>query len=91
LGRSYSLATALIILAGGEAPTRALELYGMLAQDPLCVASRWFEDGVRPHLAAVTAALPEDEVAAALARGGTQDPRATVHALADEVRLLGWE
>ena len=69
----WSLLTAvsstLAILADGEDPVRAVELHSMLMQDSLCAASRWFADGIGPHVTAAIKGLPEDVVAAALKRG----------------------
>ncbi len=86
-----ALSAALIILADGDDPARALELYSMLKQDPLCAASRWCQDGVGSHVAVATATLPADVMDAALSRGGTLDPLETVRELVDEVRALGWD
>lgn len=94
VGDPWSLATALtstlILLAGGEDPVRACELYGMLRQDSLCAASRWFEDAVAPHLAIVATVLPAEAMEAAVARGADFDVTETVRALVAEVEALGW-
>ena len=95
VGDPWSLVTAvsatIILMAGGDDPARALELYSMLQQDSLCAASRWFEDAVGSLVAAVTTELQADVAAAALARGRTLEPLKTVHELVDEVRALGWD
>ena len=77
-------------LKDGENPIRALELYGMLMQSPLCAASRWFADGIGPHVAKAMDQLAEDVVGAALQRGENLDQREEARKLVDEVRALGW-
>jgi hypothetical protein len=95
VGDPWSLATAvsatIIILADGDNPARALELFSMLQQDPLCAASRWFDDAVGSHVAAAMAALPAEVAAAATARGKTLDPRAVAHELVGEARARDWD
>ncbi len=83
-----ALSSALLLLADGDDPVRAWELYGMLKHDSLCAASRWFEDAVSPPLAA--AAVPAEVVEAALARSAAFDPSETVARLVAEVQALGW-
>ena len=85
-----SISSTLTILAHGEAPVRAVELYGMLMADPLCTASRWFADGIAPHVAAAMKGLPDEVVAAALARGNGLEQQTEVARLAEEVVGLGW-
>jgi hypothetical protein len=85
-----SISTAVAILADGEDPERAIELHSMLMQDPLCAASRWYEDGVRPHVAAAIEKLPDEAVELALSRGISLDQQAEAQKLVNEVFELGW-
>jgi len=85
-----AISSSLAILADGEAPVRAVELYSMLMQDPLCAASRWFADGIGLHVTAAINGLPDEVVAAALTRGKTLEQREGAAKLVDEVAQFGW-
>jgi tetratricopeptide (TPR) repeat protein len=52
---------------------RAVELYALVSRYPLVANSRWYEDVVGKHIAAVAETLPPDEVAAAQDRGRALD------------------
>lgn len=86
-----SISSTIVILADGDDPERAVELYSMLMQDPLCAASRWFEDGISPHVNAAMARLPDEMVGAALARGESLEQAEEAAKLVDEVCALGWD
>jgi predicted ATPase/transcriptional regulator with XRE-family HTH domain len=86
-----SISSTLAILADGEDPVRAVELYSMLVQDSLCTASRWFEDGIKPHVTTAMNGLSDQVVDAALVRGRGFDLRKEAVRLADEISKLGWD
>jgi predicted ATPase/transcriptional regulator with XRE-family HTH domain len=89
VGDPWSLATALtsalVLLAESDDPAQAWELYGMLRQDALCSASRWFADAVDGPLAAARAHLSDEQVDAALHQGSKLDPQSIARALAEEL------
>ncbi|MBX2998160.1 MAG: AAA family ATPase [Caldilineaceae bacterium] len=86
-----AIGTSLAILAGGENPVRAVELYSMLRHDSLGAACRWLEDSIGTHVNAAMEQLPHDVVAAALSRGQGLNQREEAAKLVDEVATLGWE
>jgi predicted ATPase len=77
-------AIALLLADQGE-KERAVELYALASRYPLVANSRWFEDVVGNHIAAVAATLPPDVVAAAQERGRARDLEATVAKLLAEL------
>ena len=85
-----AISSTLAILAGGEDPVRAVELYSMLMQDSLCAASRWFADGIEPYVTGAIHELPDEVVAAALKRGEGYDQLEEATKLLGEVTELGW-
>ena len=86
-----AISSSVAILADGDDPARAVDLYSMLMQDPLCANSRWFADGIGPHVTTAMAALPDDRVKEALCRGeGLDQPEEAVR-LVDELSHLGWD
>ena len=85
-----AMGSAVAILADGENPVRALELYSMLMQDPLCTASRWFADEVGPHAMKAMEKLPDEIVAAAMKRGESLVQLEEATKLINEVAELGW-
>ena len=85
-----AISSTIVILADGDDPERAIELYSMLIQDPLCAGSRWFEDGIGPHVAAAMERLPDDVVEDALCRGKAMEQHKEAARLSDEVLKLSW-
>jgi tetratricopeptide (TPR) repeat protein len=77
-------ATALLLADRGEKEF-AVELYALASRYPYVANSRWFEDVVGRHIAAVAATLPPDVVAAAQERGRARDLEATVAELLAEL------
>jgi len=75
---------ALLLADRGEVE-RAVEVYALASRYPLVANSRWFEDVVGRHIAAVAATLPPDMVAAAQERGRSRDLDATVAELLVEL------
>jgi hypothetical protein len=55
-----------------------VELYALAARYPIVANSQWYEDVAGRHVAAVSAALPPDMVAAAQERGRARDINETV-------------
>lgn len=86
-----AISTTTFLFAVGEHPARAVELYSMLLQDRLCAASRWFAEGIGLHVNAAMEQLPAAIIEAALLKGKTLQQQATVVALLEEVRGLGWD
>jgi tetratricopeptide (TPR) repeat protein len=81
----YSLAIyALLLIDEGETE-RAVELYALASRYSFVANSRWFEAVAGNHIAAVTATLPTDIVAAAQQRGRARDLDATVKGLLIEL------
>jgi tetratricopeptide (TPR) repeat protein len=80
-----ALAGTALIVAGEGAPTRAVELYALASRYPYVGNSRFWEDVVGRHIAAATATLPQDVVAAARERGRARDLGATVAELLAEL------
>jgi predicted ATPase/DNA-binding CsgD family transcriptional regulator len=76
---------ALLLADEGEAE-RGVELYALASRHPFVANSRWFEDVVGRHIAAVAATLPTHVVAAARERGRDRDLRTTVGELTAELR-----
>jgi hypothetical protein len=64
---------------------RAVELYALASRYPHVANSRWFEDVAGRHLAAASAQLPPDVVAAAEERGRARDLWATAEELLAEL------
>jgi hypothetical protein len=78
-------AAALVLADAGEsargAAERAVELYALASRYPYIANSRWFEDVVGVHIAAVAETLAPDIVAAAQERGRARDLWATADEL----------
>jgi predicted ATPase/DNA-binding SARP family transcriptional activator len=74
-----------LLLADQGEKQRAVELYALASRYPFVANSRWFEDVVGRHIAAVAATLPPDVVAVAQARGQARDLEATVGELLVEL------
>jgi tetratricopeptide (TPR) repeat protein len=83
-----TLAMAALSLADRGEQERAVELYALAARYPFVANSRWFEDVIGRHMAAVAAALPPDVVAAAQLRAQTRDLEGTVMELLAEFEDL---
>jgi tetratricopeptide (TPR) repeat protein len=77
--------TALLLAKQGQLE-RAVEVYATAAGHPYVGNSRWFEDIVGRHIAALAATLPPDVVAAAQERGRAQDLWDTAAQLAQELK-----
>lgn len=83
-GEAQQLIELLVGLAGvallesdeGE-PEQAIELYALASSFPFVSNSRWFEDVAGRHIAAISAGLPSEAVAAAQERGRSRDLDAT--------------
>jgi tetratricopeptide (TPR) repeat protein len=69
----YSLPVAALLLAGGGAIERAVEVYACAMSYPFLANSRWFQDLVAGPLAAAGGRLPVESAAAARERGQAQD------------------
>jgi tetratricopeptide (TPR) repeat protein len=80
-----SLAHSALLLADQGEPERAVELYALASRHPMVGHSRYWEDVVGRHIAAVAAALPSDVVTAAQERGRARDLHATVAELLVEL------
>jgi tetratricopeptide (TPR) repeat protein len=78
-------------LASTGEPERAVEVYALASRYPYVANSVWFEDVVGEQVAAATADLAPDVVAAAQARGRERDlwetAEALLHELDAEVRV----
>lgn len=77
-------AVALLLADRGEAE-RATELYALAWGVPHIARSRWYEEVAGRELAAVAATLPPEVREAALARGRSRDPWASVEELLEEL------
>ncbi len=86
-----SIGSSLVILATGDAPERALSLYSMLKNDPLCTTSRWFEDFIGAAVFNATSDLPIERIHAAAAEGSTMSQAEEAVLLLGEVAGLGWD
>jgi len=64
----------------GEAE-RAIELYVLASRHPFVANSRWFEDVIGQHIAAVARTLPPQVAATAQERGRGRDLEGTVEKL----------
>jgi hypothetical protein len=82
----WSLPAAALVLADQGACHRAIEVYALASRYPLVGKSRWFDDVAGRWIAAVAAALPPREAAAARERGRALDLEATQEALLGELR-----
>jgi tetratricopeptide (TPR) repeat protein len=85
------LSVCTLILADGENPQRAVELFSMLCSDPYFTYNAWFEDEIGKPMRTVMETLPADVVASALDRGKQLDLWETATVLLDELRILGWD
>jgi tetratricopeptide (TPR) repeat protein len=74
-----------LFLANAGELEQAVEVYALASRYPYVANSRWFEDVVGKHIAAATADLAPDVVAAAKARGRERDLWETAGALLDEL------
>jgi predicted ATPase/DNA-binding SARP family transcriptional activator len=81
----YGLPALALLLADEGEGERAAEVYAIASRYPLVAQSRWFEDVVGSHIAAVVASLPLDVLAAARDRGQARDPEAAVPELLAEL------
>jgi predicted ATPase/DNA-binding SARP family transcriptional activator len=81
----YALPGIAVLLVDQGEQERAVELYALASRYPFVANSRWFEDIVGKHIAAVAATLPPEVVAAAQARGRARDLEATVKELLVEL------
>jgi tetratricopeptide (TPR) repeat protein len=73
-----TLAMVALLLADQGEQERAVELYALVARYPFVANSRWFEDVIGRHVAAVAATLAPDVAEAARERGKSRDLAATV-------------
>jgi hypothetical protein len=82
------VATALhladLATASPQEGLRAVEFYALASRYPTVANSRWFEEIAGNRIAALTARLPQEAVAAARARGEARDLAATVADLRGE-------
>ena len=74
-----------LLLSGRGKKEQAVELYALASRYPFVANSRWFDDIVGRHIAAVAATLPLDLVAAAEERGQARDLEATAAELLVEL------
>jgi hypothetical protein len=81
----YALPGMALLLADEGEGEHGAELYALASRYPFVANSRWFEDVAGRHIAAATAALPPDAVAAAGERGRTRDLWATAEELLAEL------
>ena len=80
-----ALPAAIFVFADQGDSERAIELYGLAMAQPYWINSQWFHDVVRKRIAAASAGLPPDVVAATLARGRARDLKGTMADLAAEL------
>jgi hypothetical protein len=80
-----ALASMALLLADQGEKQRAVELYALVSRCPYVAKSRWFEDTIGKHIAAVAATLPPDVVTAVQERGRGRDLDATVAELLVEL------
>jgi tetratricopeptide (TPR) repeat protein len=80
-----SLAGLAVLLAEGGKAERAIELYALATRYPNMAASRYYEDTSGQYVAAATATLPPESVAAAQERGRARDLWATMEELLAEL------
>jgi hypothetical protein len=73
-----------LLLADQGDKERAVELYTLALQNGHVANSRWFEDVVGRHIAAISQTLPPEVVAAAQARGKARNLQATLKELLAE-------
>jgi hypothetical protein len=77
-------ALSLLLAERGETE-RAVEVYALASRYSLVANSRWFEDVIGRHIAAVAITLPPEVVTAAQERGQARDLWATVGELLAEL------
>jgi tetratricopeptide (TPR) repeat protein len=83
--RTFALPAVGLLLAKQGKTVYAVEIYALASRYPFVANSRWFQDVVGKHIAAETATLPPDVVAAAQERGQARDLEATVAELLAEL------
>ena len=76
---------AALLAAKEDKPEQAVELYALAKSYPFVANSRWFEDVVGRHIAAVAASLPPEVVTAATERGKARDLETAVMELSGEI------
>jgi hypothetical protein len=81
----FSIALVALLLAHQGEAERAVELYALASRHPYVGNSRYWEDTIGRHIAAVAATLPPEVVAAAQERGRARDLEATVAELLTEL------
>ena len=81
----FALPLAALLLADQGEQERAVEVYALASRYPNVAKSRWFEDVVGHHIAAVAATLPPDVIAAAQERGRARDLETTAAELLVEL------
>ena len=75
---------ALLLADAGEVE-RAVELYALATRYGHVACSRWYEDVVGKHIAAMSTALSPEAVTAAQERGRARDLEATMTGLLTEL------
>jgi predicted ATPase/DNA-binding SARP family transcriptional activator len=81
----FALPLAALLLADQGEQEQAVEVYALASRYSNVAKSRWFEDVVGHHIAAVAATLPLDVVAAAQERGQARDLETTAAELMVEL------
>jgi tetratricopeptide (TPR) repeat protein len=81
----FALPLAALLLADHGEQVQAVEVYALASRYSNVAKSRWFEDVVGHHIAAVAATLPPDVVAAAQERGQARDLETTAAELLVEL------
>jgi hypothetical protein len=85
LGAMMAPPLAALLLADRGEGERAVEVYALASRYPHVANSRWYEDVVGRHIAAIAETLPAEVVAAAQERGRTRDLWATAEELLAEL------
>jgi tetratricopeptide (TPR) repeat protein len=80
-----ALAGIALLLADEDEAERAVELYALASRHPFVANSRWFEDVIGRHIAAVAATLPPHVAAETRERGRARESEATVGELSAEL------
>jgi hypothetical protein len=86
---NFVIAACALFLAKQGHPLRAVELYARISSRAAVANSRWFEDVFGKPIAAASAHLPPEVVAAAQERGRARDLMATPEELL--IELEDWQ
>jgi predicted ATPase/predicted Ser/Thr protein kinase len=81
-----ALPTIALLMVDQDEAERAIELYALALCNPFVGNSRWYEDVVGKHIAAIVATLPPEVVTAAQERGKARDLWETAAGLLVELK-----